>query len=340
MHAVEYLDDLRKASSDDALATVLQSATSPFDRAEWWERLRRYCDLQPRYLVVRDGGAVALFPMTAAGDGGLTSLANWYTFRWRPVVTPGADPRPLFETAARELARNSWRITLPSLPEEDRTATLLTAAFRRSGWITRCASHDSNHILHLAGRSYQDYQAGLPGRLRTTLKRKAGRVACTIHERFSDDIWSVYQAIYADSWKPDEGSPEFLRAFARTEGAAGRLRIGIATIDGEPVAAQFWTVEAGTAYIHKLAHRESARAHSPGTVLSAALFERVIDSDRVELVDFGTGDDPYKQDWMEDVRPRYRLDAVRPDRWRTWPYLGRRLGRTVLGNLAPRRQPR
>ena len=340
MPAVEYLSDLRKASGDDILASLLGTATGPFDRSDWWERLRRYCDLQPLYLYVREGEAAALLPLLQDGDGTLTTLANWYTFRWRPLVTPGADPLPLFEAAARDLATRAWRLSLPCLPEEDQTASTLTTAFRRAGWITRCVSHDSNHVLHVGGRRYRAYLAGLPGRLRNTLKRKAGRVQCAIHDRYSDDIWAVYQAVYADSWKPEEGSPDFLQAFARTEGAAGRLRLGLATIDGQPVAAQFWTVESGTAWIHKLAHRESARAHSPGSVLSAALFERVIETDGVELIDFGTGDDPYKQDWMEDVRPRYRLEALRPGSPRTWPYLARRLAGSVRAYLAPRRRPR
>ncbi len=51
---------------------------------------------------------------------------------------------------------------------------------------------------------------------------------------------------------------------------------------------------------------------SAGTTLTAALFAHVIDRDRVELVDFGTGDDPYKRDWMEQVRPRYRLACWSP----------------------------
>lgn len=340
MPAVDYLSDLRKASSDDGLSGLLQGATTPFDRADWWERLRRYCDLKPLYLLVREGRAAALFALREEADGSVTTLANWYTFRWRPLATPGADHRPLFEAAAAALATRTWRVTLALLPEEDATASELTAAFRRAGWITRCISHDSNHVLYLGGRGYAAYLSGLPGRLRTTLKRKSGRVGCTVHTDYHDDIWDIYQAIYEDSWKPEEGSFEFLRAFARAEAAAGRLRLGIAEIEGEPVAAQLWTVEAGVAYIHKLAHRENARAHSPGSVLSAALFEHVIDRDRVELVDFGTGDDPYKQDWMEDVRPRYRLEALRPDRWRSWPYLARALGGRVLAHLAPRRPRR
>jgi CelD/BcsL family acetyltransferase involved in cellulose biosynthesis len=114
-----------------------------------------------------------------------------------------------------------------------------------------------------------------------------------------------------------------LRAFAEQEGKAGRLRLGIARHDGRPVAAQFWTVEAGTAWIHKLAHLDAARHLSAGTSLTAALFEHVIDCDRVALVDFGTGDDTYKRDWMEEVRPRCRLDCHDPADPRSWPHIVR-----------------
>lgn len=322
MTAVEYLSDLRKASGDDALCAVLASAAAPFDRPEWWDRLARLCGLTPHLAVARSEAGRAVLPLLIAG-GQARALANWYTFRWRPLVTPGCDPVPLFELVARDLARSCWAVTLDQLPEEDGTATRLTTAFRRAGWIARCVSHDSNHVLHVSGRSFATYRAGLPGPLRTTLKRREGRVECRIYREFRDDIWDVYQEIYADSWKPVEGSPEFLRDFAQAEAAAGRMRLGLALIAGQPVAVQLWTVEGGTAFIHKLAHRESARAQSPGSVLSAALFEEVIDRDRVDLIDFGTGDDAYKRDWMEDVRPRYRMEALRLSAPRAWLEWGR-----------------
>lgn len=339
MTAVEYLDDLRKAPADDMLSDLLSGARAPFDRTEWWERLRRYCDMTPHYIVARSASGLALLPMQES-DGTLSSLVNWYTFRWRPLVTPGADAAVLYEAIARDLATRCWRVSLSCLPEEDGTGSMLTRAFRRAGWLTRCISHDSNHVLHLAGRSFADYLAGLPGPLRTTLKRKSGRVDCTIHHTFSETVWDSYVSIYKDSWKPEEGSPDFLRAFAQAEGAAGRLRLGLAMIDNEPVAAQLWTVESGTAYIHKLAHRESARTASPGTVLSAALFAHVIDHDHVDLVDFGTGNDAYKQDWMEDVRPRYQLEALRMSSPQTWLHLIRRSAAAIRARLARLVSPR
>nr|WP_246438828.1 GNAT family N-acetyltransferase [Novosphingobium piscinae] len=328
---------MRKASADTAVADLLASAAAPFDRTEWWERLCRHCGFKPLYVLGQSREGVALLPLVEREEGVLAPLANWYTFRWRPLVTPGINPVPMFEAIARDLSEHSWRVSLTGLPEEDGTGSALTRAFRKAGWMTRCVSHDSNHILRVDGRSYADYHATLPGALRTSLKRKSGRVACTIHTAFAEAVWADYEAIYADSWKPEEGSPAFLRAFAEAESAAGRLRLGVASVDGTAVAAQLWTVEAGTAYIHKLAHRESARGASPGTVLSAALFAHVIDVDQVELIDFGTGNDSYKQDWMEDVRPRYHLEALRLSSPNTWLHLSRRLTGQIGGRLA--RQP-
>ena len=78
-----------------------------------------------------------------------------------------------------------------------------------------------------------------------------------------------------------------------------------------PLAAQFWLVENGVATIHKLAHVDTARGLSPGTLLSAAMFEAVIERDRPATIDFGTGDDPYKADWMDERSDLYRLELAR-----------------------------
>jgi CelD/BcsL family acetyltransferase involved in cellulose biosynthesis len=95
---------------------------------------------------------------------------------------------------------------------------------------------------------------------------------------------------------------------ARSKSDAGSLRLGLAWLDGEAVAAQFWIVDKGIAYIHKLAHRESHRELSPGTILSEAMFRHVIDVDHVKEVDFGTGNEAYKADWMDESFP---LDTIR-----------------------------
>ncbi|MBC2666340.1 GNAT family N-acetyltransferase [Novosphingobium flavum] len=325
---VIYLAELDKASRvpglADQLNAALADARGPFDRAEWWRLLCAHGGVAPFYALARSDGHSALMALTERG-GVIRPLANWYTFRWRPLVSRDAASLPLFEALGRDLPRRGWRLVLEQVPDEDGSATALTEALRRAGWAVRMAVHDSNHVLALDGRDYAAFLAGRPGALRTMLKRRSGRVATELFGTFRPEVWQAYEEIYAASWKPEEGNPALLRAFAEAEGAAGRLRMGLAHVEGRAVAAQFWTVEDGTAYIHKLAHREDGKAQSPGTVLSAALFEQVIDRDRVKLVDFGTGDNAYKRDWMDDIRLRYQIDALWPKAPRAWPRLARRL---------------
>lgn len=299
---------------------VLQGypVATPFDRAEWYALLAEAGAVP---LVVQapgcDGGAALALTRT---NGRLEPLRNWYSFAWR---AHGHDPQALRAIAA-SLRNVSPRVVLWPLPDEDGTATRLEQAFAAAGWQVGREECDRNHVLPVAGRSFAGYWADRPGELRSTVRRKAGGVEAAVSTGFAEEEWDAYEAVYRSSWKPGEGDPRLLRRFARHEGLAGRLRLGLARAAGKVVAAQFWTVERGTAYIHKLAHCEEAGRLSAGTVLSAAMFAHAIDRDRVDWIDFGTGDDRYKRDWMELVRPRYRLDCLDPRQPRAWPALARR----------------
>ena len=330
---VEYHDDLNIVQGDPRLCAQLDApaAAAPFDRLAWWRALEEECGFTPLIAVARDGDAVAVLALHRIGRK-IAALANWYSFRVRPVITPGSDSARLLGALAADLAGQTPHLILSPLPDEQGEARLLAAALRGSGWLVFQHQCDVNHVLYVDGRSFAEYMASRPGPLRTTLKRKAAKVSVTLETTFSAESWAAYESVYARSWKPEEGSPAFLRRFAEEEGAAGRLRLAIARVGNEPVAAQFWTVERGTAFIHKLAHTEDSKPLSPGTTLSAALFEHVIDHDRVVLVDFGTGDDGYKRDWMEEIRPRYRIEAYRP----LWPGNWSAIARHMLRRLAAR----
>ncbi len=322
MTAVSYHD-----TAND-LQGLTFAGQGPFARPEWFTLLEN-AGAKPFVALASDGDEAVALPLSH-GAGGLENLTNWYAFTWTELAT-GPTARPaLLERLARDLAGRASRVTLSKLPDEDGTATRLESAFRRAGWFVLRERCDVNHVLPVAGRSYDEYLAGRPGQLRTTLKRKAKKVEVEITQSFSDDAWQSYQQVYAESWKPEEGDPALLRRFAEAEAAAGRLRMALARHEGEAVAAQFWTVEDGTAWIHKLAHLESSKPLSAGTTLTAALFEHVIDVDKVDWVDFGTGDDPYKRDWMEQVRPRFRLICWQPRDPRNWPELGKALLRQLV----------
>lgn len=306
---------------------VLQDLTceqdvSPFDRAEWFQLLED-AGLKPLIATASNGPSTAALVLSH-DNGHVTPLRNWYSFTWKPLAPVEDIGDRLLVVLAKLLREKAHRVTLEPVPGEDGWHERLAQAFSAAGWNARITQCDSNHVLPVRNRSFAEYWSERPGKLRTTLKRKAKKVDTRILTSYDASAWEQYEVIYAASWKPNEDYPGMLREFARQEGGAGRLRLGIAYHQGRPVAAQCWTVESGIAYIHKLAHLESHKALSAGTTLSAALFERVIDVDRVSLVDFGNGNEPYKADWMEEVRPRYRVDCIDPRTLRGLSALARR----------------
>jgi CelD/BcsL family acetyltransferase involved in cellulose biosynthesis len=335
MITVEYHTDLKEVQSDAALSALLSAGphSAPFDRLEWWQGLEQHCGAKPFLCIAREGPQRAVLPLQRSAKG-LAALANWYNFHTRPLCSDPLDAGAMLSAMARSLAKQAQLIELSGVPAEDGSVSLITDAFRRNGWLVFAEVCDTNHILPVNGRTYAEYLADRPGQLRTTLKRKAGKVQVQLLDHFDAAAWADYEDIYADSWKPSEGSPPFLRQFAESEGKAGRLRMALAHAEGRAIAAQMWTVEGSTAFIHKLAHRQDAKPLSPGTTLSAALFEQVIDRDKVTLVDFGTGDDGYKRDWMETQRPRYRMELLRPAHAGNWAIIAKR----IVNRLAGRHQ--
>jgi CelD/BcsL family acetyltransferase involved in cellulose biosynthesis len=69
--------------------------------------------------------------------------------------------------------------------------------------------------------------------------------------------------------------------------------------------------------IFKLAYDERFAQLSAGSVLTSQLMRQVIDVDRVAVVDYLTGDDAYKRDWMSHRRERVGVRALQLRGWRT-----------------------
>ena len=82
---------------------------------------------------------------------------------------------------------------------------------------------DENHYLQLNGRSFDEYWESRPGQLKNTVKRKGkkGVVSTRIETEFSENSWRDYEKVYARSWKPHEGNPDFLKQLAQQESLAG-----------------------------------------------------------------------------------------------------------------------
>lgn len=294
---------------------------SLFDRPLWFELLHDYClsDRQPIVIRAQEDDDAVWLVLIETGSKQASALANWYSFRWGPIFTGYPDDRrkmKLLDAAMRHLLARFSRIDLYPM---DAPADLL-ASLRRAGWFAVARPMGGRYLLDLDGRDFERWWAERPGRLRNLVRRKAraGRYAIDIHDRLTPALWDDYVDVDARSWKQPETSLPFLRALAEAESAAGRLRIGFAREGASPVATQFWSIDRDTALIHKLSHDATHDAGSPGTLLSHAMFERAIDRDGVAHIDYGTGDNGYKADWMDRRVPLYQVDAFNPRRLSAW----------------------
>ena len=302
---VELFDDWEAVARDAAGA--LDRRPSLFERLTWYRLLADHCPPPGRLLAARAGNGDHAAWLFLARDGRRARpYANWYSLRFGLI----GDLRrgPDIAAALRRLGLASVELA----PVEDPAAP--AQAFRDAGWLVFAQPAAISWQAHTGGADFAAYWAKRPSRLRSSAERKAKSAGLDIelHRAFDPAAWADYEEVYRSSWKPAEGSPQFLRALAEVEGAAGRLRLGIARREGRPLAAQLWLVEGGTATIHKLAYREDAKALSPGTVLSMAMFRAAIDGDRVERIDYGLGDEGYKADWMDERRLLWRVAAFEP----------------------------
>ncbi len=174
-----------------------------------------------------------------------------------------------------------------------------------------------NWYLEVNGRSYDDYFVGLSSRVKNTVMRKTkkfmalqnSKVCIVTSQQDLDAAILEYNRIYNASWKSEEASPDFISGLCRLAADEGALRLGLAYIDGVAVAAQLWIVADNTAYIYKLAYDEAYKSYGIGSVLTSKLMQHVIDVDKVSIVDYLTGDDAYKKDWMSHRRERWGVMA-------------------------------
>lgn len=307
---VEPFDDLAAVAGARGSALDRSSQQSLFDRLSWFRLVAEHAPPPGQPLALRATSSGKDCWLFLALEGGRASaFANWYSLRFG---APGADRAGLAAIAGylRRRRPSLHNVQLSPLDPEDP----LPAAFQAAGWLTFVTPATVNWQIETDGMSFDSYWAGRSSKLRNTARRKAKAAALdiAIYDRFDAQAWADYEEVYRASWKPEEGSPPFMRALAEQEGAAGTLRLGIARKDGQPIAAQLWLVEGGRATIHKLAYVESAKELSPGTVLSVEMFRRALDIDKVRLIDFGTGNDPYKAEWMDRARTLNRMTAYNP----------------------------
>jgi hypothetical protein len=262
-------------------------------------------------------------PARLAGAREIESLANFYTCAFAPVLRGGADRADAALHLAQALAaglRPYDLFDLHSLAADDAATAGLARGLRAGGLPTQPYFHFGNWYERIEGDSFERYMARRPPALRNTIQRKRRKLERDA--KFALKIFAgpdelggaiaAYETVYAASWKTAEPYPDFAGQLVRALGSTGGVRLGLAFLDGAPIAAQIWLLSRTRATIFKLAHDERHASLSAGSILTAHLMQHVIESAGVQEVDFGRGDDDYKKSWLAQRREYHGLIACNP----------------------------
>ena len=275
------------------------------------------------YVLRKQGHPVAALPVLAkknAMSQQVESLSNYYTAIYAPLIEKGLKARdmiPLIRAVTDAHAPLSSLRFSPMNPESASYRTLM-GALRASGLVPFRFFCFGNWYLH-ANENWSNYLKNREGTIRSTIKRmtkkfaaEGGTLELVLGDSNLDRGLAAYERVYASSWKVAEPYPAFIPSLARTCAERSWLRLGVAWLNGEPIAAQLWIVANGKANIYKLAYDEKFKAYAPGTLLTAMLMAHALEKDQVVEVDYLIGDDPYKKSWMSHRRERWGIIAYNP----------------------------
>lgn len=268
--------------------------------------------------VMDRGRTLAALPLRTNDQGSWHALGGCHTSLFS-VLLSDEGTQGIVACLAEGLRGLTWQsLRLEPVADDDPAINRLQQAMANLGIESQRLFHFVNWSHRLRDQSFERYFADRPSRLRNTVARKRRKLkrehGCEIRlykDRHLDRALADYAKVYQASWKDGERFRDFVPALVRTTAAAGWLRLAVLYIDGEPAAAQIWFVLHRKASIFRLAYDERWQRYSPGSILTTFLMEEVIDRDGAESIDFLTGNERYKQDWMSERRERWRLVFVR-----------------------------
>jgi len=261
-----------------------------------------------------------LLPLYDEGRGAklsprrLSALANYYSSQFDLMRTEGADiPLESLRSLVSEIvsAKPAWDIVKISPCKSDSLAYKhLIDAFSSNRWAVQNFHCFENLYLENNYQDFDSYLASRSSRIRKTAANRARKFDRNPSSSFKiitseDELESgiaLFSKLYEKRWNKSEPYPAFLPGLARLCAENGWLRLGIASIDGRPAAAQFWIIKDNIAYIYKVAYEEEFTKLSVGAVALFKMFQHVLNNESVREIDFLTGADAYKKDWMSHSR--------------------------------------
>ncbi|MFK7816007.1 MAG: GNAT family N-acetyltransferase [Gammaproteobacteria bacterium] len=309
---------------------------SLFCSRTWLENLTAHALTEQQSLVLacvlKDETVLAILPLLKHAQGGLSALSNNFTSLFSLLLSKRGKNHDILECLADGLANGlasgsaqpHQPIQLEPIDPNDDDMNYLRQSMESCGFQSYPYFRFYNWIHPLEGQSFDEYMAGRPANLRNTIRRKQRKLERehgyeiklhkdeNINQSLITQALADYHAIYKTSWKTNEFFSDFTPALVKSLFQRGWLRLAILYTNEQPIAAQIWFVVHSKASIYRLVYDENWKEYSPGSVLTQYVMRYVIDTDKVSEIDFLTGNERYKQDWMTVRRERLGIRFAKP----------------------------
>lgn len=321
MKFIYYTDWQQLPESASALFAQAEKDSIFFTRT-WFENLTTVAldDASTMLLacVVTEDRVLAILPLLKTEGNSGYSLKHRYTTHYSLLLTQD-DQQQVLTCMAEGLAQLPLKaLLLEPVADDDTRLNRFQQSMQVAGFNCEHVFRFYNWIYRVQGKSYAEYMEDRPTRLRNTISRKQRKLerehGYRIQLYTGHDVlprMCDYYAVYNASWKANEQYVDFLDGIVASFSEQGWARLAVLYVENQPVAAQLWFVAHGKASIFRLVYDKVWKAYSPGSILTSFLMEHVIDACKVEEIDFLTGNDAYKQDWMSDRRQRFALSCVK-----------------------------
>lgn len=264
---------------------------------------------------VTDGDTMlAILPLIQQSDGQWESLSHSYSTHYT-ILLQGHEKSRILACLASGLSQLPFKtLRLKPFDENDQKVQGLQQAMENLGISCHQGFRFYNWSYSLQGQSFEQYMAKRPGRVRNTiarkerkLKREHGYEIRLITDQQLPQAMADYNLVYKASWKATEVSYPIMQSLIERFAQLGWLRLAVLYVQDQPVAAQIWFVVQSKASIFRLVYDQSWKQYSPGSIVTKFLMEYVIDTDKVDKIDFLTGNERYKQDWMSQRNARWEM---------------------------------
>lgn len=300
-----------------------------FKKLKWFDLLQKHIIQNNEdviyYCVLNDNKDIeAVFPLIKTHIEGedrynLSSLANFYSMEYEPYFRKKErNCQKAIQAFVEYLAtsENHWE-TLSLFPIDPCKIQniYLKEEFLKYFMITNSLCH-KNWIYHNNNEDFKKYATFSPSRIkdierkeRQLLKKHTIKFKIWSDETDLDKVIKDYFEVYNNSWKDEERYKDFIPDLIKLCAKENMLRLGIIYVDDRATAAQFNIFHDKITLIYKLSYHEDYKHLSTGAILSYKMMQHAFDQDHTQEVDYGSGDDGYKKEWMNYCREKMTITA-------------------------------